>query len=386
MLALFPKFFSAGIYMFRHFFSSAVTTALLLSSLIFSGCASSSPALDEKIGQMLMVGFRGAEIDENHFIAKDIQERNLGGVILFDYDVESAAFDRNIKSPKQVAKLTETLKSFADKKLLVAVDQEGGIIARLKTGYGFPATSSHMYLGKTNDLLLTYSETYKLASTLKENGFNMNMTPVADLCINPDNPVIAVKERCFSNDPHTASLHAVKYIEAHHKKGLITTLKHFPGHGSSKADSHLGLTDITNTWSEKELEPYREIISSGQTDVVMTAHVFNGNIDTEYPATLSEKAINGILRDQLGFEGVVISDDMQMGAIVNYYGFETAIEKAVKAGVDILVFGNNMQYDEQVVPKVISIIKELVNSGSITESRIDESYRRIVRLKEKIKN
>lgn len=352
-----------------------------VSAVLLSPSVYASPSLEKKIGQMLMVGFRGESVDQNHFIIRDIKEHNLGGVILFDYDVINAEFGRNIRSPQQVRELVSSLQKTSGNPLLIAVDQEGGLIARLKERYGFPKTVSHTSLGITDRVNHTYSKTAELAETLSETGFNINMAPVVDLCVNPHNPIIAEKERCFSADPEKTAEHASAYIKAHHRYGIATTLKHFPGHGSSKGDSHLGLTDITSTWSKEELIPYRNIIKAGMADVVMTAHVFNRNIDDTYPATLSGKAIDGILRKQLGFDGVVISDDMQMGAIANHYGFEKAIGLAVKAGVDILVFGNNLQYDKDIVPRVIGIIRKMVQSGQLSEDRINKSYDRIMKLK-----
>lgn len=356
----------------------------LTLTVFICGSAIASPTLEEKIGQMMMVGFRGMSVDGNHFIIKDIKERNLGGVILYDYDVESKDYVRNIESPEQVKALTSSLQRAAKGTLLIAADQEGGRIARLKTTYGFPRTRSHMELGGKDDLQLTFDETVKLAGTLAEEGFNLNMAPVVDVCVNLNNPIIAKLERCFSDNPQKVAGQAKSYINALHDQGVISTLKHFPGHGSSKGDSHLGLTDVTNSWSEKELTPYKEIIAAGKADVVMTAHVFNSKLDPEYPATLSNAIIDGVLRKQLGFDGVVVSDDMQMGAIVNYYGFETAIQKAIEAGVDMLVFGNNLKYDEEVVPRVIAIIKNMINNGSLTKERIDKSYQRIMKLKRQL--
>ncbi|MDD2558276.1 MAG: glycoside hydrolase family 3 N-terminal domain-containing protein [Desulfuromonas sp.] len=373
----------------------ALILILLLSFVLLAGCASSSststppatastPTLDEKIGQMLMVGFRGMEVDDTHFIVQDIQHRNLGGIILFDYDVISAERKRNIESPAQVKALIAQLQQKTATPLLVAVDQEGGIIARLKERYGFPPTRSHMDLGTEDDLRLTLTETTALATTLAEAGFNLNMAPVVDLCSNPNNPVIAALERCFSADPQQVTAHALSYIKAHHQREILTTLKHFPGHGSSQGDSHLGLTDVTNSWSELELLPYHNIIAAGQADLVMTAHVFNAHLDPDYPATLSRAVIDGILRQRLGFDGVVISDDMQMGAIVDYYGFETAIALAITAGVDILVFGNNLRYDENIVARAVATIKEQIHAGTLSEARIEQAYRRIMQLKSRL--
>jgi beta-N-acetylhexosaminidase len=343
-----------------------------------------SANLDVKIGQMLMIGFRGLEVNNEHFIMQDIRKRHLGGVVLFDYDIPTQQAVRNIESPSQVKALVASLKSVSAMPLLVAIDQEGGVVTRLKERHGFPPTVSHQRLGEVNDLETTHKHATLIAKTLADLGINLNLAPVVDLCANPDNPIIARYERCFSADPLVVSDHALQFIQAHHEQGVLCALKHFPGHGSSTADSHLGLTDVTNTWSRVELEPYGRIIKAGQADAVMTAHVFIANMDDRYPATLSRVTIRGILRGELNYDGVVMSDDMQMGAIVSHYGFEVAIRKAIEAGVDMLVFANNSVYEEDVAGRATEVIRGLVQAGTISEARIDESYRRIQRLKSRL--
>ncbi len=373
--------------------SARMLTLIVLMLILLFACANSSPkvraredlvALEAKIGQMLMVGFRGMAVNESHFIVRDIGRHNLGGVILFDYDVIKRQAVRNIESPEQVEALVASLKAASASPLLVAVDQEGGRVARLKERHGFPPTVSHGELGRIENPETTALRSGRMASTLADLGINFNLAPVVDLCANPENPVIAGLDRCFSADPERVTRHALAFIGAHHRQGVLTTLKHFPGHGSSRADSHLGFTDVTDTWTRSELEPYARIIQAGEADAVMTAHVFNARLDKEYPATLSRNIIVGILRKELGFDGVVISDDMQMGAIADLYGLQTAIRKAIEAGVDILVFGNNLQYDQEIVPKAVAIIRDLVRTGAISEMRIDESYQRILRLKSRL--
>jgi beta-N-acetylhexosaminidase len=333
---------------------------------------------------MLMVGFRGLKMGPEHFIVQDIRERHLGGVILFDYDVPTQQAVRNIESPSQVKALVASLKSVSPVPLLVAIDQEGGIATRLKERHGFPPTISHQHLGQLNDLETTHKQATLVAKTLADLGINLNLAPVVDLCVNPNNPIIAKYGRCFSADPLVVTDHALQFIRAHHEQEVLCALKHFPGHGSSTADSHRGLTDVTDTWSRVELEPYVRIIEAGQADAIMTAHVFIANLDNQYPATLSQVAITRILRKELHYNGVVISDDMQMGAIVSHYGFEMAIQKAIEAGVDILTFANNSVYEEDVAGRAIEVIRTLVQAGTISEMRIDESYRRIQRLKSRL--
>jgi beta-N-acetylhexosaminidase len=340
--------------------------------------------LDIKIGQMLMLGFRGLEVSDEHFIVRDIRERNLGGVVLFDRDAPSGSPIRNVESPSQVHALVTTLQTVSDIPLLIAIDHEGGMLTRLKEERGFPPTLSHQALGEIDDPTTTYTQAAAMAQTLAELGINLNLAPVVDLNVNPDNPIIAKYERSFSVDPEVVTRHARAFIEAHHAQGVRCTIKHFPGHGSSAGDTHAGWVDITDTWSRAELEPYTNLIETGLVDAVMTAHVFNANLDDADPATLSRSTVTSILREELAYDGVVISDDLQMGAIADHYGFETAVQKAIEAGVDILAFANNSVYEEDVAARAIAHVKQLVKESAISEARIDASYRRIQRLKETI--
>jgi beta-N-acetylhexosaminidase len=331
-----------------------------------------------------MVGFRGLAVEDDHFIIQDIRERHLGGVVLFDYDIPSGQPVRNVQSPAQLKSLVNSLQAAAQLPLLVAIDHEGGQTTRLTETHGFPATVSHQQLGALQDLERTYAEATLLAKTLAELGINLNLAPVVDLCINPDNPIIARYGRCFSSDPHVTAVHALQFIWAHHAQGIGCTLKHFPGHGSSRGDSHHGLTDVTETWTREELLPYARIIDQGDADAIMTAHVFNAHLDPDYPATLSRATITGLLRDELGYDGLVISDDLQMRAITDEYGFETVIRQAIAAGVDVLAFANNRVYEPDVAARAIGVIQDLVREGAISEERIAESYRRIRALKERL--
>ena len=339
------------------------------------------PSLEEKIGQMLMVGFRGCAVDEKSFIIKDIRAGRVGGVILFDYDVPLQSHERNIESPSQVKVLVRSLKESAACPLFVAVDQEGGNVCRLKERFGFPPSVSAAFLGKVDDLRQTTRAAQQTARTLRDLGINLNFAPVVDLDVNPENPVIGRLERSFSSDPARVIRHAEATIDAFHAHGILSAIKHFPGHGSSAADSHRGFVDVTRTWSVRELEPFAAIIRSKRADMVMTAHIVNGTLDPLWPATLSPAIVDAILRGDLAYEGVVISDDMQMGAIRMHYGLETAIERALHAGCDILLFANNSVYEEAIASRACGIIRKLVLRGSVSAERIDESYRRIMKLK-----
>jgi len=362
----------------------SLTTAGLLFFFIFSRpavAAQQSDSLSVKIGQMLMIGFRGTTLEDAQEIAADITKRRIGGVVLFDFDVPAHSHSRNIISPQQLARLTLELQKLANIPLLVAIDQEGGKVNRLKQARGFPSSVSAAYLGRLNNPDSTSSAASQTARTLKTMHIGMNLAPVADLNTNPDNPVIGKLDRSFSPDPSVVISNLQLIIQAYHINGIIATLKHFPGHGSSSSDTHLDFTDITASWSEEELEPYRVLIASGYPDAIMTAHVFNGKLDTLYPATLSKQTLTGLLRDKLRFKGVIISDDMQMKAIAEHYQLESAIQLAINAGVDLLLFGNNTSYDPAIASKATEIIRSLLQKKIITPERIDQSYQRIMELK-----
>ncbi|QGY41940.1 glycoside hydrolase family 3 [Pseudodesulfovibrio cashew] len=333
------------------------------------------------IGQMLMAGFRGYTVDDDSTIMRDIRERHLGGVILFDRDM-TAWLDkgRNIKDPAQVKGLITKLKSAAHIPLLVAVDQEGGRVQRLKETYGFTPTPSAQELGAGPDEGVSAAADV-VGRTLQEAGFNLDFAPVADVNVNPESPAIGALGRSFSADPDRVAECDGLFLRGLASHGVLGCLKHFPGHGSAGTDSHKGVTDVTATWSKDELTPYRKLIGKGAAKVIMTAHIFNARLDPVYPATLSRKVIGGLLRGELGFDGVVITDDMDMGAITEMYGREEAVRLAIEAGADILLFGNNLRFDPDVVRKAHAIIRRLVDTGAIPRERIELSYSRIMSLK-----
>lgn len=364
---------------------------LFASLIFFNSCSNfvetepeDLPSLEDKIGQMLLIGFRGLSVTEEDQIVQDIKTGRVGGIVLYDRDVALSSDVRNIQSPGQVTSLISSMQSYAQIPLFVGVDQEGGFVSRLKEKYGFPKTVSQEYLGSLDNQDSTAYYALRAANLLNSLGFNLNFAPVVDVNINPESPAIGNIERSFSDNPNIVVKHSQIVVDAHHDYNIGTTLKHFPGHGSASSDSHLGFTDVTSTWQQSELIPYYELVSRGYNDAVMTAHIFNANLDPEYPATLSKNIITGILRNQIGFQGVIISDDMNMGAIANHYGLEQAIELGINAGLDILIFANNLTYDELIAEKAVSIIKSLVQNGKIKEERIDKSFNRIMKLKEKI--
>ena len=340
--------------------------------------------LDTMIGQMFMVGFRGLTAGEDHPIVDDIRHRALGGVVLFDYDVSNGEFKRNIASPDQVRGLTESLQSAARIPLLISIDQEGGKVARLHERYGFGATLSHQALGEIDDVETTFERAREIARTLKSVGVNHNLAPVVDVNVNPESPAIGAFGRSFGSEVQQVVRHAAAYVRAHREEGIITTLKHFPGHGSARDDSHRGFVDVSETWNRLELEPYASLIEQNLTDSIMTAHVFNRTWDESEPATLSRAVMTDLLREELGYDGVIISDDIQMAAIRSFYSFEDAIRRSVEAGVDVIAIANNSVYEEDVVRRGVGIMKGLVGDGVVTTARIQESYQRIQMLKSRL--
>ena len=340
--------------------------------------------LREKIGQLLIVGFRGCQPTECAAVVRDIREHGVGGIILFDQEmVDGSAGRRNIESPAQVQALLAFLQSHARIPLLTSIDQEGGRVNRLKPAYGFPESISHEELGRLNQPAETYRHAEAPAKTLAGLGFNLNLAPVVDLDAHPDNPIIKGKRRSFSADPEVVACHAAEFVRAHRAQGVLTCAKHFPGHGSATGDTHLGLVDVTATWHERELIPFQRLIAAGLCDVIMSAHVFNAKLDPERPATLSRAVITGLLREQLGFQGVITSDDMEMKAISGHYGLEKSLPLAIEAGLDVLCFGNNLSYDPDIAPKAVAILERAVRTGRIAEARIDESCARVLALKRK---
>lgn len=340
--------------------------------------AQTTDSLDIKIGQMLLIGFPGPEVDAK--VLEEVRTGKVGSIILFEKNIPP----RN--SFIALKKITWTYQQAAPIPLFIGIDQEGGRVNRLKEKYGFPRSITAAAMGKSHslDTVRIYAEA--TAATLAGLGINVNFAPVVDLASNPDNPIIARYGRAFSADEDSVALLAREFIKAHRKYNVLTALKHFPGHGSSKSDTHLGIADVTNTWEPRELKPYTTLIDSGYVDAVMSAHIVNMKLDPSgNPGTLSKPILTGILRDSLHYDGVVFSDDMQMHAITEQYGLKDAIRLAIQAGIDIMTFSNNIAgSDKRTADTVHALIREMVKNGEIPEGRIDESFHRIMKLKNRL--
>jgi beta-N-acetylhexosaminidase len=331
--------------------------------------------LRRKIASLLVVGFRGETVDAGDWIMKAITEMGLGGVILFDRDQLTKA-PRNITSPDQVKSLIGTLRQ-ASPSLIVSIDQEGGTTSRLNPGNGFPATKSEAEVGAAGSPEVTKAWARDLAQTLASTGFTFNFAPVVDLNINPTNPAVGKLGRSFSADPKVVVANASEEVRQHRAVKVVTALKHFPGLGSATGNTDFDVVDVSATWKPVELEPFRDLVATGMADTVMVAHILNRQIDPELPMSLSRAAVNDKLRNQLGWTGAVVSDDMQAVAIASRYGRDEAVALALDAGVDLLVFANQQEYDPEIVTGVVDGVVNLVRSKRITEARIDEAAARV---------
>ncbi len=358
---------------------------LIGTTILFSSCLSlQATSLEKMAGNMLMVGFYGTSAKAGSQICNDIKRYDLAGVILFDYNPVDKNKPKNIATKSQLKKLTGELQACShDRKLLIAVDQEGGRVQRLKSKYGFygkfPKASDIARMDQSQ-IKSTY---IKMSKELKGVGINYDLAPVVDLDINQQNHVIHGLGRSYGKDPKVVAKYATAFIDAMHHYGVLTSLKHFPGHGSSVGDTHKGFVDVTNLWKPVELEPYR--LLHEKADTVMVAHVFNKKLDVNYPATLSAKTVNGILRKKLGFQGVVITDDLQMGAISKKYGLKNTIKLAVNAGDDILLFGNQIDPNKTIsTKKLVDTMISLVKSSDIKMGTIKRANKRVHILKQKL--
>ena len=341
------------------------------------------------VAELLLVGFSGTEVPGNDEIVDLVCNVKVGGVILFERDVATGK-PRNLVSPEQVRRLTGDLQALASfcvgRPLFIAADNEGGRVMRLSPRLGFPPAPSAQELGESDDVEATRNAARRMGAVLREAGVNWNLAPVVDVALNPLNPPIVALGRSFSSDPARVTAHARAFIEGMHDAGVLTALKHFPGHGSSLRDSHVGFTDVTDTADlAKELAPYRALIALGLADSVMTAHVFNRGLDPWDPATLSRYTVKRILRGWLGYHGVIVSDDLLMGAIIRHYGLEEAAVAALGAGVDVLLVSQNSLKGIPGAPeRVVAAVDRAVADGSISRSRVSAAIEHVAALRSRI--
>lgn len=332
-------------------------------------------SMEEKIGQILLVGFEGKSIGEDEKTKAMIDELHVGGLILYA---------RNVEESSQLRSLLNDLKEENRKAhgeaaipLFLSVDEEGGRITRMPQA--FTSLPTNRAIGKVHKEGFSYEVGKVIAKEISAFGYNMDFAPVLDINSNPKNPVIG--DRSFGNRADLVTALGVKTMEGIRDGGVIPVVKHFPGHGDTSVDSHIGLPKVNKKLSDLtkfELLPFQAAIQKGA-DVVMIAHILLPKIDPDYPSSLSKKIISDLLRDQMGYQGVVITDDLTMGAIAKHYSLGKAAVQSFLAGSDILLVAH--QYEN--AKEVYQAMKTAVEEGKITEERLNQSVYRILNLKEK---
>jgi beta-N-acetylhexosaminidase len=338
--------------------------------------------LEQMAGQMIMVGFQGNIATSQSVVQTRnlIKQGKIGGVMYLKTNVSSLA---NVKAMNE-----SFLSAGVFLPPFIAIDQEGGSIERLTKAVGFAEIPSAAHFGSSNSPQRAQKIYSTMAKSLANLGVNMNFGPVVDLNINKQNPIIAKYGRSYGDDVKTVVTYAEAFVSAHRIAGVITALKHFPGHGSSAGDSHVGFVDITKTWQAKELDPYRIMVKDNMVDMVMVGQLFHQKLSTEagvqLPSSLSPNWIAGVLRKQIGYDGVVISDDMEMAAIREKYSLKETIIRAINAGTDILLFSNTANYRIGLADEVRAIIVAEAKASPNFAAKVEASYKRIARLKKRI--
>ncbi|NLL81665.1 MAG: beta-N-acetylhexosaminidase [Tissierellia bacterium] len=327
--------------------------------------------LEEKVGQLMIVGIEGTEINVKD--VENIKQNRIGGFILFSRNIE------NLEQTLQLLNSLKNINSTYEIPLLLSVDEEGGTVSRLSKIY--KNLPSPLLLGHKNDLKLSFEYGKNLGMKARSLGFNMNFAPVLDINSNPENTVIG--NRAYGKKAELVSRVGEEVIEGIRSQNIIAVAKHFPGHGDTLVDSHFQLPMVDKSIDELynlEIIPFKKAINKGL-NAIMVAHVLYPQIDNEFPATMSEKIINDILRVELEFDGLIISDDMTMGAIIDNYTIEEASVQFLKSGGDIILICHGNENVDLVYNKIL----ESVNKGILTEDEIDEKVYRILEIKNKYK-
>jgi beta-N-acetylhexosaminidase len=357
----------------------AVAAALLA---LVSVAPAMGQSLEQMAGQMIIVGFKGDDVNDASFkaIRDEIAAGTLGGVMYLK---------PNVKSLSAVKAMNAALRAASpDLPPFLTLDQEGGAVERLTSEVGFKELPNAQTIAAADSPAEAEAVYAAMAKGIADEGFTVNFGPVADLNINPKNEVIAKYGRSFGKSDKTVAAYDGAFIAAHHDAGLLTALKHFPGHGSSTLDSHEGFVDITKTWSPVELNPYKTLFAAGYDDFVMVGHLYHkdyaGADSAKLPASLSPEWIEGVLRGELKFGGVVISDDLEMGAIRKRFDLHDTVVRAVNAGVDVLLFSNTADYSPTLQDKVRDILVAEAAADPAFKAKIEASYGRIVTLKKRI--
>ncbi|EJN13176.1 beta-glucosidase-like glycosyl hydrolase [Bradyrhizobium sp. YR681] len=329
------------------------------------------------IGQMIMIGFPSSARDESWQprIGRLVRDGKIGGIILFS---------ENVINPRQVKQLTDSVQVREGPQPFICVDQEGGAIQRLTANKGFIGTPGAQQIAAMAQAQ-AFQYYQRAAQEMAHLGINCNFGPVLDLNVNPDSPIIGGLGRSYSAEPRKVVTYARSFIDAHRQAGILTAAKHFPGHGSAKEDSHEQVVNVSRTWKEIELEPFQAIVKDDPTDMVMIGHLVHPRFsDGDRPSSLSQHTIKDILRDQLDYRGLVVTDDLDMGAIRKRYGVEQAAVMAIEAGNDIVIVANTKVPDPFIADRVADAVFRAVAEGRISRTAIEESYSRILAAKRKL--
>lgn len=317
----------------------------------------------EKLGQMVMIGIQGTKVDDDSLYM--LHQFHMGGVILFD---------RNMDSPEQVKQLTSDLQAQSNEKvpLFIGIDEEGGDVVRMAEKLTPPPSQKE--IGATGDIEQARTWAIKTAKSLKDMGINVNFAPVADIGSND--------KRSYSTDANTVIDFVRAATKGYQQENIIYSLKHFPGIGKGKVDSHVDSSSIDvakEVLMTEDILPFKTIIDENEPNdyFILVSHLKYLALDEEYPASLSSKIMTDLLRNELGYKGIIITDDMEMGAVANHNDFRSIGVKAVKAGVDIVLVCHEYQHQQEVYLGLL----DAVNSGEISQERIDESVKRIIKVK-----
>ena len=349
---------------------------LALAWLVPHPGAAAGPSVADMAGAMIMVGFHGTSAPQS--VIDAVAAGHLGGVILFDGSPAKGEY--NIQSPEQVRSLVASLQKAAPRTLLVAVDQEGGKVRRLKPERGFLPLPSAEKMGgmKLEEVRELGFQTGREMASL---GINVNLAPVVDLRRAKDSPGLGNAGRLFGSGSTAVTQYALAFADGLYRAGVLPALKHFPGLGSAGRDSHHELPDVTESWDMQELLPYMEAFRRGWPGMVLVGHAYHQKLDGRLPSSLSPVVVEEFLRRRLGWDGVVISDDLQMGAVAKNRSLEERVRLALLAGNDILLFGNNLSYDPLLHEKVFQAVMALVNEGAVSPQRLKTSWTRIEKMK-----
>ena len=341
--------------------------------------------LHDRIGQMVFVGFRGLTAQEAEPTLKQIGAGSIGAVVLYDIDAQTGE-SRNIQSPRQLSELVTAVKAAGSIPPLITIDAEGGQFQKLQPRHGFARTATAQEVGVRNELAYTRFNAETIAEMLAEAGIDMNLAPVVDL-LNPANPTAIRVGRNYSSDPEIVISAAREFILTHRACGVLTAIKHFPGMRGIAKIRWPGVGSFIEGWSRDDLEPFRALISEGLADAVLTTREIYPLLDPDYPACLSKKIVAGLLRSELGYDGVAISDPMEMREIWNVFGFAKGTVMAVNAGIDLVLACNvssAVPYSDDRADEVIRALTDAVDSGEVEESRINEACGRILTLKARL--